>query len=89
MPPFAVVLHAAAQMSWLLPYRDLFASNVEGTRELLQFAAESRGASVHHVSSLGTTLIRPFDDEDRLEQVGLALTVVAREHKLFLSNLFM
>jgi thioester reductase-like protein len=55
-------------MSWLLPYRDLFASNVEGTRELLQFAAES-GASVHHVSSLGTTLIRPFDNTRMVDEV--------------------
>jgi thioester reductase-like protein len=64
-----VVLHGAAQMSWLLPYRDLFASNVEGTRELLQFAAESRGASVHHVSSLGTTLIRPFENTRMVDEV--------------------
>jgi thioester reductase-like protein len=64
-----VVLHGAAQMSWLLPYRDLFASNVEGTRELLQFAAESRGASVHYISSLGTTLIRPFDNTRMVDEV--------------------
>jgi thioester reductase-like protein len=64
-----VVLHGAAQMSWLLPYRDLFASNVEGTRELLQFAAESRGASVHYISSLGTTLIRPFENTRMVDEV--------------------
>jgi thioester reductase-like protein len=64
-----VVLHGAAQMSWLLPYRDLFASNVEGTRQLLQFAADSRGASVHHVSSLGATLIRPFENTRMVDEV--------------------
>lgn len=64
-----VVLHGAAQMSWLLPYRDLFASNVEGTRQLLQFASESRGASVHHVSSLGTSLIRPFENTRMVDEV--------------------
>jgi thioester reductase-like protein len=64
-----VVLHAAAQMSWRRPYRDLFASNVGGTRELLQFAAECRGASVHYVSSLGTTLIRPFENTRMVEEV--------------------
>ena len=63
------VLHGAAQMSWLLPYRDLFASNVEGTREVLQFAAESRGAAVHHVSSLGTTLVRPFENTRMVDEV--------------------
>ncbi|HEX4961509.1 MAG TPA: thioester reductase domain-containing protein [Thermoanaerobaculia bacterium] len=64
-----VVLHGAAQMSWLSPYRDLFASNVEGTRQLLQFAAESRGASVHYVSSLGTALIRPFENTRMVDEV--------------------
>jgi thioester reductase-like protein len=64
-----VILHAAAQMSWLLPYRDLFASNVEGTRQLLQFAADSRGATVHHVSSLGTTLVRPFENTRMVDEV--------------------
>jgi thioester reductase-like protein len=64
-----VVLHAASQISWLLPYRDLFASNVEGTRQLLQFAAESRVASVHYVSSLGATLIRPFENTRMVDEV--------------------
>ena len=64
-----VVVHGAARMSWLLPYRDLFASNVEGTRELLRFAAESQGASVHYVSSLGTALIRPFENTRMVDEV--------------------
>lgn len=64
-----VVLHGAAQISWLSPYRDLFASNVEGTRRLLEFAAESRVASVHHVSSLGATLIRPFQNTRMVDEV--------------------
>jgi thioester reductase-like protein len=64
-----VILHGASQISWLLPYRDLFASNVEGTRQLLQLAAESRGASVHYVSSLGSTLIRPFENTRMVEEI--------------------
>jgi thioester reductase-like protein len=64
-----VVLHGAAQISWLMPYRNLFASNVEGTRRLLQFAAEGRVASVHYVSSLGATLIRPFENTRMVDEV--------------------
>jgi thioester reductase-like protein len=64
-----VILHGAAQMSWLSPYRDLFASNVEGTRQLLQIAAESGGVPVHYVSSLGATLIRPFENTGMVDEV--------------------
>lgn len=64
-----VILHGASQISWLLPYRDLFASNVEGTRRILQFAAEGRVVPVHYVSSLGTTLIRPFENTRMVDQV--------------------
>ena len=63
------MLHGASQVSWLLPYRELFAANVEGTRQGLQFAADSRAASVHHISSLGTALIRPFDNARMVDEV--------------------
>ena len=64
-----VILHGAAQISWLEPYRNLFASNVEGTRRLLQFAAEGRVAPVHYVSSLGAALIRPFENTRMVDEV--------------------
>jgi thioester reductase-like protein len=64
-----VVLHGASQISWLSPYRDLFASNVEGTRRLLEFAAESPRASIHYISSLGATLIRPFENTRMVDEV--------------------
>lgn len=64
-----VILHGASQISWLEPYRALFASNVEGTRRLLQFAAEGRVVPVHYVSSLGATLIRPFENTRMVDEV--------------------
>jgi len=64
-----VVFHGAAQISWLEPYRTLFASNVEGTRRLLQFAAEGRITPVHYISSLGATLIRPFENTRLVDEV--------------------
>lgn len=67
-----VVLHGAAQISWLQPYRQLFAANVEGTRRLLQFAAAGRVKPVHYVSSLGSTLIRPFANTRMVAEVTAA-----------------
>jgi thioester reductase-like protein len=64
-----VVFHGAAQISWLEPYRTLFASNVVGTRRLLQFAAEGRIAPVHYISSLGAALIRPFENTRMVDEV--------------------
>ncbi len=64
-----VVLHGAAQVSWQKPYASLFASNVEGLRRVLQFAAEGRVARVHYVSSLGTALVRPFEATRMVEEV--------------------
>jgi len=64
-----VILHGAAQISWLEPYRNLFASNVEGTRRLLQFAAAGPVTPVHYVSSLGATLIRPFENTRMVDEV--------------------
>ncbi|HXU29820.1 MAG TPA: thioester reductase domain-containing protein, partial [Thermoanaerobaculia bacterium] len=64
-----LVFHGAGKVSWLEPYRALFAANVEGTRRLLQFAAEGRVAPVHYVSSLGASLIRPFENTRMVDEV--------------------
>lgn len=67
-----VVLHGASQISWLKPYRQLFDTNVEGTRRLLEFASAGRPKAVHYVSSLGATLIRPFENTRMVEAVTAA-----------------
>jgi myxalamid-type nonribosomal peptide synthetase MxaA len=46
------IVHAAARINLLLPYRVLRATNVLGTREVLRLAAASEGATLHHLSSV-------------------------------------
>lgn len=67
-----MVVHGAAQISWLQPYRHLLPTNVEGTRRLLEFASAGRVKPVHYVSSLGSTLIRPFENTRMVEEVTAA-----------------
>ncbi|PRP95857.1 putative fatty-acid--CoA ligase fadD21 [Enhygromyxa salina] len=47
------VVHAAAPVSWVLPYDRLVPAVVDGTRDVLRFAAAGRPKVVHHISSLG------------------------------------
>lgn len=47
------VFHAAAPVSWVLPYDRLAPAIVGGTRDVLRFAAAGRPKAIHHVSSLG------------------------------------
>ena len=48
-----VVFHAGATVSWVRPYTDLKASNVNGTVEVLRLAARHRTVPVHYVSTTG------------------------------------
>ncbi|MFD0319164.1 non-ribosomal peptide synthetase [Streptomyces flavalbus] len=46
-----LVVHGGAVVNYALPYRDLRAANVHGTRELLRLACAERTTPVHLVSS--------------------------------------
>ncbi|GIF46272.1 amino acid adenylation domain-containing protein/thioester reductase-like protein [Asanoa ferruginea] len=46
------IVHAAADVHFLRPYHQLAATNVGGTRRILEVAADT-GAVVHHLSSMG------------------------------------
>lgn len=50
------VIHCGAEVNFLLPAAQLFASNVLGTAGLIQFCREGRAKRVHHVSSLAAKL---------------------------------
>jgi thioester reductase-like protein len=63
------LVHGAAQISWLMPYRALFASNVDGMRHVLEFAAAGPPAPLHAISSLGATLVRPFENSRMVQEV--------------------
>jgi thioester reductase-like protein len=47
-----VVIHCAADVNFLIPYRDLRAVNVEATGRIIEFASTGPGKRVIHVSSL-------------------------------------
>ena len=46
------VVHAAASISYILPYADAGRPNVTGTQQVLAFCAHARVKPLHHVSSL-------------------------------------
>ncbi|MGY1638685.1 SDR family oxidoreductase [Geodermatophilus sp. SYSU D00742] len=71
-----VVVHAAAVTVFDRSDEDLAATNVEGTRRVLQFAADA-GATVHHVS---TAFLHPDHSTERPDSaVGYAVTKRAAE----------
>ncbi|RKH10231.1 amino acid adenylation domain-containing protein [Corallococcus sp. CA053C] len=69
------VVHAAASISYILPYADAGRPNVTGTQQVLAFCAHARVKPLHHVSSLsvhgavGTLLgIEEVDEDFALER---------------------
>jgi amino acid adenylation domain-containing protein/thioester reductase-like protein len=47
------VVHTAARVSYIGIYEDFYKSNVVGTRNLLELAAEGKKKDFHHISDLG------------------------------------
>lgn len=69
------VYHSAAVVNLLYAYRNLKAANVDGTREVLRFAATGKLKQVHHVSTLSmmSSLERQgqiLREDDELDRVG-------------------
>jgi len=60
-----LIVHAGAHVNHRLPYRQLFATNVAGTAELVRLAITSRRKRMHYVSTLGVcALCTELIDED-------------------------
>lgn len=57
------VYHAAADVSWVVPYESLRAANVLGTLELLRLACSGRTKSFHFISSLAVCYSHTADHE--------------------------
>ncbi|MEU7425625.1 amino acid adenylation domain-containing protein [Streptomyces sp. NPDC040750] len=55
------VYHAGAAVNLVLPYEELRAATVDGTREVLRLATASGRAAVHHVSTVGVFAGPPAD----------------------------
>jgi thioester reductase-like protein len=61
-----VIFHNAALVNYLLPYALMRGANVNGTRQLLQFALEGRGKEFNYIS---TTFIFGWATKPRLFEV--------------------
>ncbi|MFG5724141.1 non-ribosomal peptide synthetase [Streptomyces murinus] len=55
------IYHCAAAVNLVLPYEELRAATVDGTREVLRLATASGRAAVHHVSTVGVFAGPPAD----------------------------
>ncbi|MFS4097109.1 non-ribosomal peptide synthetase [Streptomyces sp. AF1A] len=55
------IYHAGAAVNLVLPYEELRAATVDGTREVLRLATASGRAAVHHVSTVGVFAGPPAD----------------------------
>ncbi|MFG3282494.1 amino acid adenylation domain-containing protein [Streptomyces sp. NPDC048111] len=55
------VYHCGAAVNLVLPYEELRAATVDGTREVLRLATASGRAAVHHVSTVGVFAGAPAD----------------------------
>ena len=60
-----LVVHPAAHVNHVLPYRQLFAPNVVGTAEVIKLAITSRLKPVHYISTMGVSAVaHQLVDED-------------------------
>jgi thioester reductase-like protein len=64
------IYHCAARVSWFLPFRKVRPTNVEGLIGLLRFVGSSgRPIPINYVSSLGSGLVRPFENTQMVREV--------------------
>ncbi|ORA09858.1 carboxylic acid reductase [Mycobacterium arosiense] len=60
-----LVVHPAAHVNHVLPYRQLFTPNVVGTAELIRLAITARLKPIHYVSTMGVSAVaHQLVDED-------------------------
>jgi fatty acid CoA ligase FadD9 len=73
-----LVVHPAAHVNHVLPYRQLFGPNVVGTAEVLRLAITSRLKPVHYISTLGVSAVaHQLVDEDTDIRRSVPACVVA------------
>jgi amino acid adenylation domain-containing protein/thioester reductase-like protein len=61
------VVHNGALVNFVYPYRSLRAANVEGTRAMIEFAADA-GAELHHVSSVAVFESQGYADAEEIRE---------------------
>jgi fatty acid CoA ligase FadD9 len=52
-----LIVHPAAHVNHVLPYDQLFASNVAGTAELIRLALTTKLKTIHYISTMGVTAV--------------------------------
>jgi fatty acid CoA ligase FadD9 len=50
-----LIVHPAAHVNHVLPYRQLFAANVAGTAEVIRLAITARLKAIHYISTMGVS----------------------------------
>jgi fatty acid CoA ligase FadD9 len=60
-----LIVHPAAHVNHVLPYRQLFAPNVVGTAEVIRLAITARLKPIHYISTMGVSAVaHQLVDED-------------------------
>ncbi|HEY0228791.1 MAG TPA: carboxylic acid reductase, partial [Mycobacterium sp.] len=60
-----LIVHPAAHVNHVLPYRQLFAANVAGTAEVVRLAITARLKPIHYISTMGVSAVaHQLVDED-------------------------
>jgi len=60
-----LIVHPAAHVNHLLPYRQLFGPNVVGTAEMIRLAITAKLKAIHYISTMGVTAVADhIVDED-------------------------
>jgi amino acid adenylation domain-containing protein/thioester reductase-like protein len=74
------VVHAAADVRHVAAEADVFRTNLEGTHNVIEFAAAGRGTSLHHVSTIGVKGVLPRVNGQLFTERDLDVGQAATEH---------
>ena len=74
------VVHAAADVRHVAAEAEVFRTNLEGTRNLVELAAAGRATSLHHVSTIGVKGVLPAVEGRSFSERDLDIGQVPTEH---------
>ncbi len=72
-----LIVHPAAHVNHLLPYRQLFGPNVVGTAEVIRLALTTKLKAVQYISTMGVTAVADHivDEDSDIRQAGPSCTI--------------
>lgn len=74
------VVHAAADVRHVVAEADVFRTNFEGTRNVIELVAAGRATSLHHVSTIGVKGVSPTVNGHLFSERDLDIGQTATEH---------